>query len=238
MHGDIASYNAPMAAIIVGKGAKPVFGRVTHIFLLTAFASVLVFAAKEFIKPVAKPAASYPAHDTHRDEGVTVAVDPYDMPDKAQIFSVDYHQEGLLPVFVVITNDTEQPIVLSSMKAQLVTVNRTKIPPSSADDVYRRLAHPSSSAGPTIPLPIPRKKVKGAVPKKVMDELQSAQFSAKAVEPRATQSGFMFFDVSGISAPLAGAHFYLTGLQNSKGDDLMYFEIPLEKYLSAPSTNP
>jgi hypothetical protein len=190
--------------------------------------------SKDFAKPVAKPAASYPAHDAHPDEGTTVAVDPYDMPDKAQIFSVDYREEGLMPVFVIITNDTDQPITLTGMKAQLITVNRTKIAPSESDDVYRRLAHPSSSAGPTIPLPIPRKKVKGAVPKKVLDELEAAQFSAKAVEPHGTQSGFLFFDVAGISTPLAGAHFYLTGLQNAKGNELMYFEIPLEKYLSAP----
>jgi hypothetical protein len=40
--------------------------------------------------------------------------------------------------------------------------------------------------------------------------------------------------VEGISNPLAGAHFYLTGLRNGKGDELMYFEIAMEKYLSAP----
>ena len=34
--------------------------------------------------------------------------------------------------------------------------------------------------------------------------------------------------------PLAGAHFYLTGVRDAKGNELMYFEIPLEKYLSAP----
>ena len=206
---------------------------ISVLFVLTASANG--FGAKDFIKPVARPAASYPAHDAHTDEGITVAVDPYDMPDKAQIFSVDYREEGLLPIFVIITNDRDQPITLTGMKAQFITANRTKISPSDADDVYRRLAHPSSSAGPTIPLPIPRKKVKGAVPKKVLDELQAAQFGAKAVEPHETQSGFLFFDVAGISTPLAGAHFYLTGLQNAKGDELMYFEIPLEKYLSAPA---
>ncbi len=45
----------------------------------------------------------------------------------------------------------------------------------------------------------------------------------------------MFFDVSGISTPLAGASFYLTGVLDAKGNELMYFEIPLEKYLTAPS---
>jgi hypothetical protein len=73
------------------------------------------------------------------------------------------------------------------------------------------------------------------VSKDAMDEIQNAQFAAKAVEPHGTQSGFMFFDVSGISTPLAGANFYLTGVRDAKGNELMYFEVPLEKYLSAPA---
>ncbi|HET7442305.1 MAG TPA: hypothetical protein VFJ47_13465, partial [Terriglobales bacterium] len=85
------------------------------------------------------------------------------------------------------------------------------------------------------PLPFPRSKVKGAVSKHAMDEINAAQFSARAVEPHTTQSGFLFFDVSGISTPLAGANFYLTGVQDSGGNELMYFEIPLEKYLSTPA---
>jgi len=34
---------------------------------------------------------------------------------------------------------------------------------------------------------------------------------------------------------LAGANFYLTGVHDAKGNELMYFEVPLEKYLSAPA---
>ena len=190
-------------------------------------------AAKDFVKPKAQSAKSYPAHDAHSTEAVTVALDPYDMADKANIFSVHYGEEGLLPMFLVITNDGEQPIALSGMKAQLVTVNRTKMSPATVDDIYRRLSRPSTSTTPS-PLPFPRKKVKGGVGKQAMEEIQSAQFGARAVEPHTTQSGFLFFDVSGISTPLAGAHFYLTGVRDSKGDELMYFEIPLENYLSEP----
>ena len=190
-------------------------------------------AAKDFVMPKGQPAKSYPAHDAHPTEAVTVALDPYDMADKADIFSVHYSEEGLLPIFLVITNDGEQPVALSGMKAQLVTVNRTKMSPATVDDIYRRLSRPSSSTTPS-PLPFPRKKVKGGVGKQAMEEIQSAQFGARAVEPHTTQAGFLFFDISGISTPLAGAHFYLTGVRDSKGDELMYFEIPLEKYLSAP----
>ena len=198
------------------------------------FFSGVCLAAKEFVKPAAQPAASYPAHDQHPDERVTIAVDPYDMPDKAQIFSVNYAEQGLLPVFVIVTNDGDEPVSLNSIKTQFVTADRTKISPSSADDIYRRLSHPGRNDSPKYPLPIPRRKVKGAVSQRMLDEIQSAQFSAKAVEPHSTQSGFFFFDVESISAPVAGAHFYLTGARNAKGDELMYFEIPLEKYLSAP----
>jgi hypothetical protein len=182
--------------------------------------------------PAAQPAKTYPAHDEHPSEAVTLALDPYDMPDKASIFSVHYSDVGFIPLFLVITNDGDQPVSLAGMKAELVTVNRTKIPPATEDDIYRRIARPTGNISPN-PLPWP-KKAKGAVSKDAMDEIQNAQFAARAVEPHGTQSGFMFFDVSGISTPLAGAHFYLTGVRDAKGNELMYFEVPLEKYLSAP----
>jgi hypothetical protein len=205
----------------------------------TAAVSVLLLCAavclagKHFVMPATQPAKAYPAHDQHPSEAVTVGLDPYDMADKASIFSVHYGDVELLPIFVVITNDGDQPVSLSGMKAELITVNRTKIPPATEDDIYRRIAKPPGNISPN-PLPWP-KKAKGSVSKDAMDEIQNAQFAAKAVEPHGTQSGFMFFDVSGISTPLAGANFYLTGVRDAKGNELMYFEVPLEKYLSAPA---
>jgi hypothetical protein len=205
-----------------------------RVLAIVALFSVVCLAAKDFVMPAAQPAKTYPARDEHPTEKVTLAVDPYDMADKASIFSVNYSEEGFLPIFVVITNDGDQPVALAGMKAQLVTVNRSKISPASVDDLYRRLSHPSATGKPS-PLPWPSKKVKGTVNKQTQDELQNSQFGARAVEPHTTQAGFMFFDVSGISTPLAGAHFYLTGVRDSGGNELMYFEIPLEKYLSAPA---
>lgn len=198
-------------------------------------ASVLCLASKEFVMPTAQPAKTYPANDEHPLEKVTVAVDPYDMADKAHIFSVHYSELGFVPFFVVVTNDSDQAISLTDMKAELITANRSKIPPATPDDIYRRLAHPSANAGRTIPIPLPTKKVKGTVSKQAQEEIENSQFGARAVEPHSTQAGFMFFDVSGISTPLAGANFYLTGVRDAKGNELMYFEVPLEKYLSAPA---
>jgi hypothetical protein len=188
----------------------------------------LAFAAKEFVKPAAQPARTYALHDEHSNESVAVAVDPYDSPAKAEIFSVKWNEEGFLPVHLIITNDSDQPISLASMQSQVITPHREKLGAASNDDLYRRLSHVSASRS-TYPIPFPRTKVKGTVGKKALDEINAAQFSAKAVEPHSTQSGFLFFDVSGLSSPLAGARFYLTGIRDAKGGDLLYFEIYFDK---------
>jgi hypothetical protein len=192
-------------------------------------------AAKEFAMPAAQPARTYPAHDNHTTEKVAVAVDPYDVEDKASIFSVNFRNYGYLPVFFVITNDGDEPVSLVGIKAELNTKNRSRLYPASTDDLVRRLSHPSrNDRQPTLPIPLPRKEVKGAVSRKALDEIERAQFGAKAVEPHSTARGFLFFDISDISNPLPGANFYLMGVHDAKGNELMYFEIPLEKYLSAP----
>ena len=197
--------------------------------------SWLPAVAKDFVMPVPQPANTYPARDEHPAEHVTVAADPYDMADKADIFSVRYSDEGFLPIYVVVTNDGDQPVSLTDLKVQFVTVNRAKIQAATTDDIYRRLSRPSTSGKPS-PLPFPTsKKVKGTVSAKTLEEIQNAQFAAKAVEPHSTQAGFMFFDVTSISTPLPGARLFLTGVRDAKGSELMYFEIPMEKYLSAPT---
>jgi hypothetical protein len=194
-------------------------------------------AAKEFAMPATQPARTYPAHDDHPMEKVVVAVDPYDAEDKASIFSVNYRDNGYLPVFFVITNDGDQPVSLVGMKAQLNTRDRSKLLPSTTDEVVRRLSRPSRNDGANrmpLPIPLPKKEVKGGVSRKTWDEIEQAQFGARAVEPHSTARGFLFFDIADISNPLAGASFYLMGVRDAKGNELMYFEIPMEKYLSAP----
>jgi hypothetical protein len=195
-------------------------------------------AGKDFVMPAAQAARTYPAHDDHPTEKLAIAVDPYDMADKAQAFRTDYNGYGYLPVFFVVTNDSDEPVALSGMKAQLITVNRTKLLPANTDDLVRRLSHPQRNDHPGVQLPIPlptSKKVKGAVSRQTMDEINMAQFGARSVEPHSTVSGFLFFDVSDMSTPLAGANFYVTGVRDAGGNELMYFEISMEKYLSAPA---
>jgi hypothetical protein len=190
----------------------------------------LCLLAKDFARPAANPAKSYPAHDDHADEKVAIAADPYDTADKAKIFSVNFHEHGFLPIFLIVTNDGPQPISIANLQVTFTTANRSKLTPASPDDIYRRLSNPRANTN-QIPLPIPQKKVKGGVNQKERDEVESSQFAAKAVEPHTTQSGFLFFDVEDISAPLPGARIYVTAVDDAKGTELMYFELPLDNYL-------
>jgi hypothetical protein len=189
---------------------------------------LLCFASKEFSMPKTQPAAAYPAHDYHSAEKVTVGLDPYDSPPKSNIFVVHYRDLDLLPILLVITNDSDQPIQLSDIKAELVSADGSKLGAATEADVYRRISHPHAS-GARPPLPFPTKKVKGGVNTKEWTEIDNATFKAKAVEPRSSQSGFLFFDVSDVPNPLQGAHFYLTGVKDSSGSDLMYFDVALDK---------
>jgi hypothetical protein len=198
-------------------------------FAVLALAVTACWAAKQFVMPAVQGAKTYPAHDEHSDEAATVAADPYIGADKTRIFSVNYAGIGMLPILLIVTNDGDKPVSLADMKVELITGDRTKLLTAVPDDIFRRLAHPHPSATTTYPIPIPTRKIKGGMNAQTRDEVEGAQFAAKAVEPHSTQTGFLFFDVEGISSPLAGAHLYVTGVHNAQGNELMYFEIPLEK---------
>ncbi len=208
------------------------------LLLVASFA----LAGKEYTPPRPLPANDYPARDAHPTEKVTIAADPYDMPDKAApVFTLPYHEKGYLPVFLVVTNDGNQPISLTGVRFSLVTASRTKLQPANTDDLYRRFSRikhrgDEPSRNP-LPIPLPRKPDTG-LPRGGAEEIQNAQFAAKAVEPHSTQSGFLFFDVQGLSQPLAGAHLYVTGVRDSDGNELMFFDIPLEKYLTNKPPSP
>jgi hypothetical protein len=211
-----------------------------HKFILPLYLALslpILLASKTFEKPVAKPATNYPAHDFHPDEQVAIAADPYDTPEKAKVFSVDFAKAGFLPIFFIITNDGNQPVSIAHMQVTLITGNHSKLTPASPDDIYRRLANPQANTEPPSRLPIPGKKVKGTLTSKEMNEIESSQFAARAVEPHGTQSGFLFFDIGGISSPLAGSNLDITGVDDAKGNETMYFEVSMEQYLH-PASNP
>jgi len=195
--------------------------------LLTCVAPLWAF--KDFVMPKAEPASTYPSKDSQSNQKITVAVDLYNTAPKDDIFNTHYLQEGILPVFLVITNDGDKPISVTKMSAELVTATRTKLEALSADDVVRRVAHVNaSSTNPghagTIPIPFGNKNKKA---QQQLEEINRARFGAFAVEPHSTQSGFLFFDIQDVRNPTQGAHVFLSGVRDAGGNELMYFDIPV-----------
>lgn len=205
------------------------------ILLLVAAVLALQADTRRFSPPPAAHARTYPAHESHDDEKVSIAIDPFDMPDKAKIFRINYQEKGFLPIRLIISNDSDNYVMLNDLKIEYITAKRDKVEPATTDDIYRRVVHlkrnPSSPRAPSpIPLPRDRSPVSKDA-KEAVDELDQAQFVPNPVDPHSLRSGFLFFDISGLDPPEAGAHIYLTGLK--LGDKvLFYFDIPMEKYLS------
>lgn len=186
---------------------------------------------RDFIMPVLVPATSMAARDVHTQEKLAFAADPYDNARKASLFHAALLEHGVLAVLVVFTNDGGERIDLTKARFQLVTRDRAKAEPYSMDDLRRALSAiraPGSRPQDQMPLPLPGKgSVHGGLSSRDRDELQRAMFSAHAIDARASQQGFLFFDVSGLDNPAQGARLYATGIGDSRGHEFMYFEVEL-----------
>ena len=186
---------------------------------------------KTYVPPPVLHARTYPAHDEHGNERVTIAAAPYDLApnSKRSVFSVDYAAHGFLPVQLIISNDGDKPVSLKDLKVVLVTAERDKLQAADESDILRRLGgKPQELASPRnpTPIPLPHKKKTSQV-EKAQAELEEAQFNALAAEPQRSEAGFFFFDVQGLTHPLDGAHLYVDGLRDANGNPLFYFEIAM-----------
>ncbi len=207
------------------------YRRLAFLIALLAVSALALYASKHFDPPKVTSAATYPAHDAHTNEKLTIAADPYNTAQKAAIFHLKFLDKGILPINLIITNEGGSPASLSKMTVQLVARERhAKLSPLDDEDIYRMMAHAKRTddvARTTSPLPFPTKHKVGGMKQEDQDEIDRAQFQARAVEPNATQSGFVFFDTTGLDNPLDDATLFVTGVRDNSGNELMYFEIPL-----------
>lgn len=199
--------------------------------IATTFPAASFASDKPFEMPTAQPAQTYAAHDANTQEKAAIAVDPYDTPQKNSIFRTDYLGQGLLPVFVVFTNDGDMPLSLTGMTLEL-DLGHARIQPASENDILRIMSHPREPGPSKIPVPIPLPHKSDKRSQKISAELELAQFHAFAIEPHTTHAGFFFFDISGVNAPLSRASLIVSHIKDGNGHELFYFEVPLEKAVS------
>ena len=188
--------------------------------------------------PRVQPATTFAAVETHEDEKVAIAVEPYDTREKAAIFRVDYLSHGVMPIRLIVTNNGNRPISLTEARILFITAAGDKIQAAEPEDVERLMTR-KEREGVKIPLPgpLPNIKLKPAASNgDVEKDFDTFEYGASKVEPHTTRAGFLFYDVSGLDHPLEGARLHLRKLRDADGNELFYFEIPFDKYLKSKSS--
>ena len=200
-----------------------VFKRLVLLLSIAALPGAATFAADNPTPFKAEPAASYPAHQTTAQ--ITVGVDPYASGEKikAAFGKLDPYQYGILPVLVVIQNDSDKSIRLDRVKAEYSGPNHDRVDATPARDV-RYLKGPDRPNA----IPGPAGKVKVLKPKKnPLDawEIEGRSFTAQMLPPGQSASGFFYLQ-TGLQRD---ATIYLSGLREAAtGKELLYFELPLK----------
>jgi hypothetical protein len=206
--------------------------------LLTLTLAVPTWARDRDKLPPAQPATSYPAVEVHTQEKVAIAAEPYDTKEKESIFRVDYLAHGVMPIRLIVTNNSDKPISLRDARILFETAAGDRIQAAEPEDVERLMTLKEREGGKIpMPGPIPSIHLKPkASNKEVEADFNDFEYAAIVVEPHTTRAGFLFYDVSQLDHPLRGAHLYLKELRNADGIQLFYFEIPFDKYLQSKSS--
>jgi hypothetical protein len=206
--------------------------KAARIAVCVVLLATLLFSEKHFNPPPAAHASTYSLHEAHNDEKVTIAADPVDTPQASAAFKVNYRDYGLYPIRLLISNDSDQTLMLDGLKIEYITARRDKLQPATNADIYRKFVRPNRAdkSHPGMHLPFPVGKKKEPISKDTKQEYESAQFLSVPVTPHTTHSGYLFFDLQG-DPPEPGAHLYISGIKAGT-KELFYFDIPMDKPVS------
>src|SRR5258706_7162045 len=189
---------------------------------IALMAAAVTFADKKTdTKFSAGPASSYPTKQTN--DKVTVAAVAYDSEELAHTAfgKLNPYQHGILPVLVIIQNDTDQALKLDHLTVEYTSADNRHVDAIPPYDVQTLGGVPP----PKMPSgsPIPHKKYKNPLNGW---EIEGRAFAAKILPAHESANGFFYFQT--IHRP--GAKFYLTGIKEAAtGKDIFFFEVPLDK---------
>lgn len=171
-----------------------------------------------------KPASSYAGHQTISQ--LTIAAEVYNTGQevKAAFGKLDPNKHGVLPVLVVMQNDSKQTLRLQDMRVEYIRPDSRSITATPASDVpyLHGPAKPKTAPGPSYPIP-----GLGGKKKNPLDvwEIGGRAFAAKMLPPGEAAHGFFYFQ----TADHRESKVYITGIADAAtGQELFYFEIPLD----------
>ncbi|MGA2878419.1 MAG: hypothetical protein ABSG13_05665 [Bryobacteraceae bacterium] len=194
------------------------------LFMAVLFVGAGTLAAdnnKDAAKFSPGPASSYPARQTN--DHVTVAAVAYDTEELAHTAfgKLNPNQYGVLPVLVIIQNDTDQALKLEHLDAEYTGVNGHQVEATPAGEVQTLGGTDRPNVPVASPIPIHRKH------KNPLDvwEIDGRSFAAKLLPPHESANGFFYFQTT----HRPGSKFYLSGIKvAATGQEIFYFEFPLE----------
>jgi hypothetical protein len=195
--------------------------------MLIVLLSIAVALAADNKGPfTSAPASSYPGHQTL--DKITIAAVPFTSDEQAAsaFGKVRPYKYGILPVLVILQNDTGKALRLN-LAAQFVDGRNRHIDAMPASDVVlfdgsSKDSWKTGSGPPPLPVPLPRKVKRGPL---YTPEIEGLAFSAKLVPAGESVRGFFYFQAP--NEP--GAKVYLTGIKDAAtGKDYFYFEVPFE----------
>lgn len=195
--------------------------------------------------PEVRSATQYSAFDSHAAEKVAIAIDPCTDPKNCDFFRLPYIRHSLIPVRIIITNDSDTALDLNEVRMQFISANRDKLPAADLEDLNRRLFSTKQAKGTKVPLiPIPIHHA--PVDKKIIQDDDDFGFKSATIAPHSTIGGYLFYDVKDLEddiniSPLKGAEIYIKMIHIKGGKELFAFSIPFDKWLNAtakPASKP
>ncbi len=192
-----------------------------RLFLFLSIAAAMAADKKE-VKFSPGPASSFASKVT--SEKVTIGVQAYDTEElnRSAFGKVNPYMHGVLPVLVVIQNDTGTTLRLDQIMVNYIGPDRSKIenvPPLEVKYIGAS-NQPKLSRSP-LPSGAPRGRPKKGPLNAI--EIETRAFAAKMLAPGDSASGFFYFQ----TGHRRGSKFYLTGITEAKtGKEIFYFDIP------------
>jgi len=176
------------------------------------------------------PAAQYPMHVQH--DGVAIAAEPGDTKEARPDTRLDYYGHGLIPIRVIVTNDSTEPVSLDDARIHFIASDDTIVPAATADDIERRFFTEKSATGTRIPLglPIPITVGKKDFQKKIKQDDDDFGFKTTTIAPHTTVAGYLYYDITDLPSPLLSkAYLQLRQVRFATSNRVIEnFEIPLQ----------